>query len=853
MKSSAKRGHRAAFLAMILVIPCSLFAQRQSTFQLPHKNPLPPKTWHTKDMPGEGEVWEEDFDRIRRTETQQLSPARQLDALRRTGMLDVLNQRVALAPDKDLNQWTRLGPVGAFGSPPRNGRISGLQIMPDGPDNYQVFAGACQGGLWTMRTQAFAQWLDIGRNLPNPSVRAFAVDPDNYQRIIVGTGDFSRYIGAGMFETLDGGVTWQAASMPYYYDGNIPDHFFKVICLGDDPVTTIKRWVAAGDLGPLYSSNDGATWSCGRNTADMRTILDPFTDMVQHPGQPGWLWATRCDWDPNSTEYGIYFSDDYGQTWSRQNSPALPTDASWARATLAICTDYPDNMVVSVAGPDEVMLGLYRTVDGSATWTQIRAGGYGGDQAGHTLAVAIKPDDPDYIIFGNVNIYTSADGGSTWSGFNHPGHADITHLEFNPLSGPDILWICNDGGLYYNDLALYGTYDVLGDATTGLANSEIDFLDAKRLARGIGLQDNGIVVSENGGDSWHAIASGDGADYEIVDPATGKAFFITGVYDPAPAWRLHQYVPGGIGDLSYLGDLYNYMPRLYYSHFLDRIYANGDNDLLYSDSPPDHLWSLMLTDLQPEPYNAKAIYGNRGEDDALWVTYWNVDNTTSEGNEDLTYVYKDDGVWTTRHFEDFNLSGYEVLTVTMSREWPGEAWVGLNNPDDPDKIWHTTNGGIVFNDITGNLTSVASINTIEVMPFNPQTIFVGTNLGVYRTTDGGTTWAPFMDGLPIGRCAEMKFVEDAAMGTAHKLVLAMDGRGVWERDIDLPPLVYVDKRNTSGVEDGTFEYPFDTLPEGLAVAPPGATIVIHSDEYAEPELIDQDVLLVTWGGETLLH
>src|SRR5205085_12468237 len=40
------------------------------------------------------------------------------------------------------------------------------------------------------------------------------------------------------------------------------------------------------------------------------------------------------------------------------------------------------------------------------------------------------------------------------------------------------------------------------------------------------------------------------------------------------------------------------------------------------------------------------------------------------------------------------------------------------------------------------------VNAFAVDPVAPTNLYAGTDIGVYRSSDGGTTWAPFGTGLP---------------------------------------------------------------------------------------------------------
>src|SRR5437763_5592611 len=62
-------------------------------------------------------------------------------------------------------------------------------------------------------------------------------------------------------------------------------------------------------------------------------------------------------------------------------------------------------------------------------------------------------------------------------------------------------------------------------------------------------------------------------------------------------------------------------------------------------------------------------------------------------------------------------------------------------------VFRTTNFGAGWTDISGNLPNIP-VNAVLLDPGAPtSTIFIGTDLGVFSTTDGGATWRP-VPGLP---------------------------------------------------------------------------------------------------------
>ncbi|MBK8233600.1 MAG: hypothetical protein IPK72_24255 [Candidatus Eisenbacteria bacterium] len=61
-------------------------------------------------------------------------------------------------------------------------------------------------------------------------------------------------------------------------------------------------------------------------------------------------------------------------------------------------------------------------------------------------------------------------------------------------------------------------------------------------------------------------------------------------------------------------------------------------------------------------------------------------------------------------------------------------------------IVRTTDRGISWTDVTGDYPDQPA-NTLIVDPAFPNHWYVGSDIGVFRTTDGGATWLPFGAGL----------------------------------------------------------------------------------------------------------
>ncbi|MCK4645582.1 MAG: hypothetical protein KAU46_04960, partial [Candidatus Aminicenantes bacterium] len=79
------------------------------------------------------------------------------------------------------------------------------------------------------------------------------------------------------------------------------------------------------------------------------------------------------------------------------------------------------------------------------------------------------------------------------------------------------------------------------------------------------------------------------------------------------------------------------------------------------------------------------------------------------------------------------------------------------------------------------------VNVIREDPVNRNILYVGTDIGVYVTTDGGKTWNVLGGDLPS------TFVCDLIIHPRDNIIVAAThGRGMWAMDVDP-----VNKKSTS--------------------------------------------------------
>ncbi|MDJ0768552.1 MAG: hypothetical protein QNJ12_07140 [Ilumatobacter sp.] len=183
-------------------------------------------------------------------------------------------------------------------------------------------------------------------------------------------------------------------------------------------------------------------------------------------------------------------------------------------------------------------------------------------------------------------------------------------------------------------------------------------------------------------------------------------------------------------------------------------------------------------------------------------------NTVWVGAMAGTIFASDDGgqTWRTIRWPAMVSQDRRVEAIAFHPTEPDTVYVGLygerqdlgvafNNPlflgtgaNDPGFMFRSTDGGATFTHIgaqivdTGAPPSLVSINAIETDPAQPDAVYVGTNIGVFASTDRGRNWTAMNQGLPNAWIRDLAFEP-----TTRMLRAGAWGRGVYERHVGTLP------------------------------------------------------------------
>ncbi len=225
-----------------------------------------------------------------------------------------------------------------------SGRVVDIEASPSNP--YTFYVAYATGGLWRTNSNGMT-FTPIFDNQNAITIGDIAIDPKNENVIWVGTGEKnssrSSYAGTGIYKTVDGGKTW-------HFMGLGDSHHIGRIVIHPDNSDIV--YIAA--LGHLYTENEergiyktidgGKTWQ-KLLYLNLRT---GFIDLAMDPQNPEILYAASWEKDRKAWNFvesgigsGIYKTMDGGATWQRLTS-GLPQGEHVGRIGLTVFPQNPN-------------------------------------------------------------------------------------------------------------------------------------------------------------------------------------------------------------------------------------------------------------------------------------------------------------------------------------------------------------------------------------------------------------------------------------------------------------------------------------------------------------------------------
>ncbi|HEX7181509.1 MAG TPA: hypothetical protein VF756_06670 [Thermoanaerobaculia bacterium] len=719
--------------------------------------------------------------------------------------LALLASPLAAAIDPDLLAGMKARSIGPAGMSGRVAAIEGVESNPD-----VLYAGSASGGVWKS-VDGGLTWEPVFDDQPVASIGAVAVYQANPDIVWVGSGEGnvrnSVSVGNGVYKSIDGGKTWKAMGLEK------SERIYRIVTHPSNPdvvwVTAMgQAWGENPERGVYKTEDGGKTWSrvlyVDEKTGAADLVMDPrnpnklFASMWQYRR---WPWLFRSG-GPGS---GMYVTHDGGRSWKKLTPEDGIPEGDLGRVGLAISRSNPDVVYAMVEAKKSALL---RSEDGGRSWKTVNSRYDVNPRPFYFGDIRIDPEQPNRVYALDYNIRVSDDSGKT---FETLVNGNIIHGDFHSMwidpRDPDHLVVAGDGGLgisydrgktarFVSNLPLAQYYHVA-----------VDMQQPYNVYGG--LQDNGswrgpaAVWQEGGIRNHHWIVVGGGDGFETL-PDAGDPNFIYSMWQGGNLGRFDART----GDLREIKPSppegmklrFNWNAGLAADPFRPGTVYLG-SQFLHKSADRGETWTTISPDLTSN----NPEWQKQDESGGLTPDVTGAENFTtiitvapSTLQEGVIWVGTDDGrVHVTRDggkswsSVEGNVRGVPANTwvpaILPSKHDPASAFVVFDNhrrsdwtpyvyrTDDWGKTWKS-----LVDDRRGDLQGYAL--SIEQDAVDKDLLFLGTELGLWFSTDGGRRWMQWKHGVPT-----VSVMDLAIHPRENDLVIATHGRGLYVID-DIRPL-----------------------------------------------------------------
>ena len=701
----------------------------------------------------------------------------------------------------DFLAWRHIGPA-SFG-----GRIDDIEAVESRPST--IFVGAAGGGLWRSTNNGVTWSTEFDRYGGSISIGDVAIAPSDPNIVWVGTGEAnsrqSSTWGDGIYRSLDGGTTWTHMGLrDSQAIGRIAIHprdpnLVFVAALG-------HLWGPNAERG-LYRTRDaGRSWQRVLTVDDNTGAVDVALDADGRTVYAATYQRQRRGFGfvgggPGSA---LWRSLDGGDTWEKLTNglPSGPT----GRIGIAISRSAPSTLYAIV---ENLQGGVFRSDDRGATWHRANSLN---PRPMYYSNLRVDPKHPDHVWLVGSNLHESIDGGKT---FTTEKTGDRIHVDHHALwidpNDPAHMMLGNDGGLYFtydgarnwdyvNNLPIGQFYDIDVDARDpywifGGTQDNGSWGIPSRTSALVGVT-NADVINTAYGDGFYSTADRRNPRYVFANSQNGRAYRVDletreeqGL-TPVPNVPKEEY-------------RFNWnAPQLRSPHDASIIYYGGNK--LFRTQDNGSSWTEISPDLsRKQEWKKLPLMGvvrdstTLSRDDGVDgygsittiaespVTAGVLLVGTDDGNVQLT---KDGGKNWQNITDRFRLPAPRwVSRVLWSRHGAQAGYVAFDGHADDDMapyLYRTSDGGATWASIAGNLPEGNPVKSLEEHPTNRDLLLAGTEFGLYVTFDGGRHWQLVRSNVPRVRVDDVVFNErtnDIILGTHGRSILVLDDARIYER------------------------------------------------------------------------
>lgn len=671
------------------------------------------------------------------------------------------------------------------------GNIGGRsrEILISYKDENVMWTAGVAGGIWKS-TNGGASWQPKGDLLVNIAVNSIVQDSKQDDVLYAGTGEGffngDAIRGQGIFKSTDAGETWKQLAST-----DNPD-FYYVQKLVATRHKKKQRIYAATRTGVFRSTDFGASWTKVLDATGVNGCMD----LAIQPHKEDYVFAS-CGTLAQATVWRA-LDVEQGQTWE----PVL-SEVDMGRTTLAIAPSNP-KVIYALASfyhlpaahpQDYALLAVYRsTQDGAPGTWQARVHytdsnkintvqltnpvyafladcGFGSanqffNQGWYDNQIAVDPKDENIVWTAGVDLMRSNDGGQTWGVASYwwfdvsdpyyahaDNHAITFHPKFNGSSNRK-MFVASDGGIYRTDNARAAVGTTLASVCgepgadqvtwTSLNNGYqvTQFYHGTVYPDGSaffgGTQDNGTVHGTlSGGQIWQDIRGGDGGYVAVASDNTNI------LYAENTGKSLQRTLDGGLTWANISGGVTEAGGNFQFIH-----------PFAMDPTNPQRMWygGAFAWRSNNRGTSWTRVSNSFGARIASWGISASNPNRVYVGMQNLTVAPAFSGrIYTT------NAATTLAAPVTWASAQPRQGYVSsigvdptnplvayatystYNSGTDIGHVFKTTDGGATWSRIDLSLPDIP-VHSVVVHPTQPNTLYIGTDLGVFVTVNGGGSW-----------------------------------------------------------------------------------------------------------------
>ena len=636
-----------------------------------------------------------------------------------------------------------------------------------------------------------ADWTNLG--LYGGQIYDMAIDPDDVNKMFA-----AAYLGDGLYRTLDGGNTWDpvlTGEEGGALDGEATFRNNAVWAVDiapsndNDPDNNIvwavhNYWAAKSTSGGadeswVHFSNGAMQDDCDGCPKDSTPnqpgseqfrychtlAIDPFNPQIVYIGTGGAYGSDK--------KGAVYKTENGGGTWKKLGMTVTGFDPDgtgtlyeprnlnnefYSKVIMLLHHPTQSNVIFAVDFNEilgEYLAFLYISTDGGLTWNwDIGLQSFPGESG-----LVVNPDEPNVVYFSSVGgiarveYQTDSEGNVLWDANvlqTYPiatGGSNVRALAFDPRNS-SILYAAtgsndnyvlrksSDGGLTFSDLyyhdqqylhlaphptdssVMFGGERLKGVYRGDFANGDYTWSKISNGIHSIKISD--IAIDPN--DSSHYLAATMAGVYEQQgghdNPWTSTAAL---TYTEAFSVEFDESDSDGSSFLAG-GE--------------SRLYRTTDHGTNWSLS--NHLgYPHFVNDIAIDPINPNNVF--------ITTRYPGEVYKSTDGGANLTKV-----------LDSSNLYDFGAVALVVNDPFEStHIYAGGGNyfgADVPGNLYESTTGG--GSGSWSPILPAVNVNALLIDPDDPGVIYVGcgysggTEVPLYKSTDGGSTWYESYQGIP---------------------------------------------------------------------------------------------------------